>query len=143
MLVRPFRESDRLAVLDLWERCGLTRPWNDPHRDIDRKVAHDPGGFLVGEGDDGTLVAVAMFGYDGHRGTVNYLGVHPDHRRAGLARGLMVEIEERLEAVGCPKINLMVRDTNRDVVAFYDGLDYSSEPVVTMGKRLISDEVDP
>ncbi|GJM39701.1 MAG: putative N-acetyltransferase [Acidimicrobiales bacterium] len=143
MRIRLFREEDRAAVIDLWRRCDLTRPWNDPDLDIDRKVARDPDGFLVLEDDVGTLVGCAMFGYDGHRGSVNYLGVDPDRRGGGHARLLMAEIEQRLQSVGCPKINLMVRTGNVDVVAFYERLGYGTEDVVTMGNRLIEDASRP
>lgn len=143
MRIRAFRETDRGAVIDLWERCDLTRPWNDPDLDIDRKVAHDPGGFVVLEDDDGGIVACAMFGYDGHRGSVNYLGVDPDQHGGGHGRLLMAEIEQRLQSLGCPKINLMVRAGNRDVVAFYERLGYGTEDVVTMGNRLIEDAPRP
>ena len=84
MEIRTFVESDRAAIIELWIRCDLTRPWNDPDLDIDRKIGHDPDGFLVGE-VDGRLVATAMFGYDGHRGSVGYLGVDRFTNAGGLA----------------------------------------------------------
>ena len=70
-------EADRDAVIELWRRCDLVRAWNDPHRDIDRKLARDPDLLLVGERDR-VVVAAVMVGYDGHRGWVNYLAVDPD-----------------------------------------------------------------
>lgn len=143
MRIRPFREADRSAVIDLWQRCDLTRPWNDPDLDIDRKVARDPDGFLVLEDEAGELVACAMYGYDGHRGSVNYLGVDPDRRGGSHGRLLMAEIEQRLVALGCPKVNLMVRSGNVEVVAFYERLGYATEDVVTMGNRLIEDAPRP
>jgi ribosomal protein S18 acetylase RimI-like enzyme len=138
MEIRTFVESDRAAIIELWIRCDLTRPWNDPDLDIDRKVGHDPRGFLVGE-VEGRVVATAMFGYDGHRGSVGYLGVEPDEQGSGLGRAIMDEIEIRLEAVGCPKVNLLVRSNNGDVVDFYRGLGYDPDMTVNMGKRLIAD----
>ena len=81
--IRRFVEADRTAVIALWEACGLLRSWNDPDRDIDRKIDRDPDGFLIGEFED-RIVAAAMAGYDGHRGWVNYLAVDPEifHPRA-------------------------------------------------------------
>ncbi len=49
---RPFRPDDTEAVVALWEACGLLRPWNDPRRDIARKVAEQPELFLVAEQPD-------------------------------------------------------------------------------------------
>lgn len=138
MLIRRFEENDRDAVVRLWQRCELTRPWNDPDRDIDRKLTVQPELFLVGEAD-GVVVASVMAGYDGHRGWLNFLAVDPDHQRRGYARELVAAAEQRLEAMGCPKLNLQVRATNESVLAFYDAIGYRTDDVVSLGKRLIPD----
>ena len=137
--LRSFAPSDEAAVVALWRAAGLTRPWNDPHADIRRKLAVQPELFLVGE-LDGEIVATAMAGYDGHRGSVYYLAISPAHQRAGYGRVVMAEIERRLEALGCPKLNLMVRDDNRAALGFYQRLGYDAAAVVTLGKRLIVDD---
>jgi len=117
MDIRPFETSDEAAVVALWERCGLLRPWNDPRKDISRKLRVQPELFLVGL-IEGRLVATAMAGYDGHRGWVNYLAVDPDDRKRGLGRALMTEAERRLRELGCPKINVQIRRTNAGVAEF-------------------------
>jgi ribosomal protein S18 acetylase RimI-like enzyme len=137
--IRGFEAGDTDAVVALWEACELTRPWNDPYRDVERKVAVDDGMFLVGT-IDGVVVASVMGGYDGHRGWVNYLAVAPERRGGGSARALMAEVEARLRAAGCPKVNLQVRDTNAAVVAFYERLGYRVEPVTSLGLRLEPDD---
>lgn len=139
LVIRTFARRDEDAVVALWRAAGLTRPWNDPHADITRKLAVQPELFLVGE-IDGEVVASAMAGYDGHRGSVYYLAVSPDHQRRGHARALMAEVERRLEAIGCPKLNLMVRRDNTGVLGFYHQLGYGEQSVVVLGKRLIEDE---
>jgi ribosomal protein S18 acetylase RimI-like enzyme len=139
MEIRTFTDTDGDAVIALWEACELTRPWNDPRRDIARKVAVHDGLFLVGE-VDGILVASVMAGYDGHRGWVNYLAVAPDRRGHGHGRALMRDAEARLAARGCPKVNLQVRDTNPGVRVFYERIGYVVDAAVSMGKRLESDE---
>ncbi len=146
---RSFTPGDRTRVARLWETCGLTRPWNDPYRDIDRKLDRNAELLLVGEAPasdaaDGTtttgrVVATVMAGYDGHRGWINYLAVDPDHRGEGHGRTMMEAAETRLLTLGCPKVNLQVRTDNPDAVAFYELLGYSVDPVVSMGRRLISD----
>ena len=90
--------------------------------------------------EGGTIVASAMFGYDGHRGRVNYLAVAPDHRRRGHARRLMDEGEARLTALGCPKLSLQVRAGNAQAIAFYEHLGYATDEAVSLGKRLIADQ---
>ncbi len=118
--------------------CALTRSWNDPYRDIERKQVHDADNLLVLE-KDGQVVGSIMIGYDGHRGWVNYLAVHPDHRREGLVRLLMEEAEQRLVEMGCAKINLQVRRSNKEAIEFYRRVGFVADDVVSMGKRLQND----
>jgi ribosomal protein S18 acetylase RimI-like enzyme len=138
MLIRPFEPADEAAVVALWRACGLLRPWNDPKKDIERKLQVQPELFLVGM-LDGEIVAAAMGGYEGHRGWVNYVAVAPARQGTGLGREIMAEVERRLAAAGRPKINLQVRTDNRGVIAFYRRLGYQVDDVVSMGKRLVHD----
>jgi ribosomal protein S18 acetylase RimI-like enzyme len=139
MQIRAYEQTDEEAVVALWERCGLTRSWNDPRKDIRRKLAVRPDLFLVGEIGN-ALVATAMAGYEGHRGWINYLAVVPEHRRKGFARRMMEEAERLLRAAGCPKINLQIRAANAGAVEFYREIGYSVDEVISMGKRLEKDE---
>jgi ribosomal protein S18 acetylase RimI-like enzyme len=136
---RPFDESDRSALIALWTACDLIRPWNDPNRDIDRKLGQDPAGLIVLDSDS-LVVGAVMVGYDGHRGWVNYLAVHPDHRRHGHGARLMAAAEAYLGQVGCPKANLQVRRSNHEVVEFYTRLGYAVDDTVSLGKRLVDDD---
>jgi len=138
MLIRPFVPSDTEAVVALWQACGLTRPWNDPRKDIERKLAVQPELFLVGE-REGEPVATAMAGYDGHRGWVYYVAVAPALQRTGAGRELMAEVERRLLAAGCPKVNIQIRSDNGPASAFYERLGYVPDGATGMGKRLIPD----
>lgn len=138
MEIRSFRENDRGQVIELWNACGLTRPWNDPDKDISRKLAVQPELFFVGE-IDGKVVASAMAGYDGHRGSVFYLAVSPEYQGQGFGKTLMQKIETTLEAIGCPKLNIVVRSSNETVLAFYRQLGYATDDVVSIGRRLIPD----
>ncbi len=139
MNIRPYQAADEAGVLALWQECGLTRPWNNPYKDIQRKLRVNPEWFLIGE-HDGQVVASAMFGYEGHRGWVNYLAVAPQHRKRGWARALMAHGESLLLAVGCAKINLQVRQGNDDALAFYQALGYGVDASISLGKRLIPDQ---
>jgi ribosomal protein S18 acetylase RimI-like enzyme len=138
MHIRAFTLDDESAVIQLWKDCGLTRPWNDPQKDVARKIREQPELFLVGILDD-KIVASAMFGYDGHRGSVSYLAVSPAHRRLSLGRQLMQAGEALLVQRGCPKVNLLVRSSNAEIIAFYRRLGYEVDAVVGLGKRLIED----
>ncbi len=133
--IRAFRESDQEAVVALWRECGLVVPWNDPRKDVHRKLRIQRELFLVGL-LGASLVATVMAGYEGHRGWINYLAVAAECRKRGFGRRLMDEAEARLRNMGCPKVNLQVRSTNVDLVAFYGRIGYSVDDVVGMGKRL-------
>jgi ribosomal protein S18 acetylase RimI-like enzyme len=136
--IRPFEAGDRDAVVELWRRCGLVVPWNDPAKDIARKQNVRGDLFLVGL-RDGVIIASVMAGYEGHRGWINYLAVSPDHRDKGYGRRMMEEAERRLRAEGCPKINLQVRASNRGVAAFYKAIGFVQDDVISFGKRLEHD----
>ena len=138
IVVRAFAPRDAEAVVALWRACGLTRPQNDPHKDIARKMKVNPEWFLVAE-RGGEIVGTVMAGYEGHRGWINYLGVAPALQRGGLGRRLMAEAETRLRAAGCPKINLQVRPDNRVAIAFYERIGFAVEGAVSLGKRLERD----
>ncbi len=138
-IIRSYQRSDEDAVIRLWLRCGLTVPWNNPQRDIERKLQVQPELFLVGLIEN-RIVATAMGGYDGHRGWINYLGVDPDYRRRGLAQSIMNRIKTELTALGCPKINLQIRAGNASAIAFYQSIGFRQDDVLSMGFRMIPDQ---
>ncbi|KAF1019102.1 MAG: Acetyltransferase YpeA [Paracidovorax wautersii] len=139
--IRPFEPQDEAAVVALWHACGLVRPWNDPHKDIARKLTVQPELFLVGL-RGGELCAAVMAGYEGHRGWMNYLAVAPSHQRLRIGQALVARVEALLLALGCPKVNLQVRSSNQQVLAFsfYERLGYRQDEAVSLGKRLIADD---
>lgn len=142
MIIRTYEDKDRDGVIDLWRVTGLTTPQNDPERDILRKQSVGSDLFLVASDDSQAskaIIGTIMGGYEGHRGWVNYLGVHPDHQRMGIASRLMQELEFLLISKGCPKINLQVRATNTEAIEFYTALGYLDDKVVGLGKRLEND----
>jgi ribosomal protein S18 acetylase RimI-like enzyme len=141
-VLRSYGPGDREALVSLWSICELTRPWNSPHRDIDRKLARDADNLLVLEAGD-QLIGSVMVGYEGHRGWINYLAVHPDHRRQGYGRLLMDEAETRLRDLGCPKVNLQVRTSNESAREFYRQIGYTIDDAVSFGKRLEDDVAPP
>ena len=138
VLIRPFQPEDELLVVALWRRAGVTRAWNDPARDIFRKLSFQPNWFLLAE-IDRAIVGTVMIGFEGHRGWINYLAVCPDHRRQGIGKLLMHHAEQRLLEIGCPKINLQIRIGNEEAFQFYRAIGFLQDEVVSMGKRLIED----
>jgi ribosomal protein S18 acetylase RimI-like enzyme len=136
MQVRPYRDEDRDRVIALWELVFSDRsPHNDPAASIARKLRVQRELLVVAE-EDGEIVGTAMGGYDGHRGWVYAVAVHPNHRRRGIGAALMKRVEQDLAAMGCPKLNLQVRGSNRQAVRFYEKLGYGAEDRISMGKLL-------
>tara|TARA_B100000579_G_scaffold271809_1_gene224457 strand:+ start:232 stop:660 length:429 start_codon:yes stop_codon:yes gene_type:complete len=135
---RKFRNSDREAVIDLWKKCKLIVPWNDPNKDINRKLSIKDNLFIIGELNK-SIIASAMAGYDGHRGYIYYLAVLPEYQKKGIGSSLLSIVEKKLLKAGCPKINLFVRNTNIKVKAFYKTNDYQIQDSQVYGKRLIDD----
>ena len=138
MQIKTFDIDDQAAVIELWKACQLVVPWNDPAKDIARKLKVDADLFLVGE-IDGEIIATVMGGYEGHRGWINYLAVSPRQQKKGYARKIVGHVEKLIQARGCPKINLMIRATNTEAEAFYKSIGYVAETSIALGKRLEPD----
>jgi len=138
LLIRPFQTEDEDALVALWKMCELTVPWNNPHKDIARKLQVQPELFLVGILDN-SLIATVMGGYEGHRGWINYLAVHQDFQGKGYGQEIMNSVETALREMGCPKINLQIRREDDKVASFYQKLGFTNDDVVSMGKRLEAD----
>ncbi len=139
MEIREYQESDEKEVIELWFKCNLMIPGSNPKRDIERKLKVDRDLFLVGN-VNGKIVASVMGGYEGHRGWINFLAVDPKYQRRGYGRLIMEAVEERIKEKGCPRINLQVRSSNKDVIEFYQAIGYTDDNVVGLGKRLKEDE---
>jgi len=137
--IRNFQMSDQPEVVDLWKACKLIVPWNNPYKDIIRKMDIFPELFLVGILET-RLISTIMGGYDGHRGYINYFAVHPDFQNKGHGSKMINFLEKKLEELGCAKINLHVRKENIKVIKFYKNMGFSIDQSITMGKRLEKDD---
>lgn len=135
MGVTPALPADASAVIGLWTRCELTRPWNDPQVDFDRALVQPSSTILILR-DSARITGSVMVGDDGHRGWVYYLAVDPAHRNSGNGRVLMAAAEDWLKARGCPKIQFMIRTSNAQALGFYEQLGYAPQDVVTLGRFL-------
>lgn len=137
--IRPYQEPDITNVVAIWERCGLVTPENDPYKDIAAKIRFQPDLFLIAQ-VDWQLIGTVMAGYEGHRGWLNYLAVDPEHQRKGYGRLLVEAAEHRLMELGCPKVNLQIRNANKQALAFYRAIGYVTEDRIGMGKRIVLPE---
>lgn len=132
MKIRSATQADEAAVIALWKECGLTVPYNDPAADFRFALGKPNSDILVTE----DLSGAVMVGHDGHRGWLYYLAVAPARQRQGLGRKLVGAAEEWLAARGVPKVQLMVRETNEAVIAFYRRIGFEPMPRIAMQKWL-------
>ncbi len=137
--IRTYHSNDEDAVIGLWKECGLIVPWNNPYSDIERKRSNSPELFFIGLLDD-EIVTTCMAGYDGHRGWIYFLAVKKSFRKIGIAEKIVRHAEKALFDNGCAKIDLMVRNTNQGVIAFYKRVGYELDEVVVLSKRLVKEE---
>ncbi|MGD8554861.1 MAG: GNAT family acetyltransferase [Anaerolineales bacterium] len=134
--IRPYQSADEDGVVELWECVFPQAPAHNRPVDVIRtKLGVQPELFFVAADDD-RIVGSAMSGFDGHRGWVYAVAVHPEFRRKGIGSLLMKKAESALRAIGCPKLNLQIRAENYPVQAFYESLGYHVEDRISMGKKL-------
>ena len=142
LTIAPIADADVAAVIALWQRCGLTRPWNDPAADIALARKGPNAAMLVGRDGRG-IAASVLVGHDGHRGWVYYVAVDPDDRHKGYGRVIMDAAEDWLRVRGIEKLQLMVRPDNSEVQAFYQSLGYFEQERIVYAKWLDGREPTP
>jgi len=134
LVIRTYSEQDLEPVLHLWQQCNLVVPQNDPEADIWLKTERQPELFFIGTTID-KVITTLMAGYDGHRGWINYLAVHPAYQRQGIGKQMVFYTMEKLKVLGCPKVNLQIRKTNTGVMQFYAKIGFKTDDVISMGYR--------
>jgi len=134
--------ADDDALVELWTRCDLVRPWNDARGDIGRARSSGCAVILAGRIEQ-KIVAAVMVGDDGHRGWFYYLAVDPAHRGKGHGRDMTQAGEAWLKARGCEKVMLMVRPDNSKVADFYKTAGYFEQPRALFAKWLDGREPTP
>lgn len=140
--ITPIEDDDVAAVVVLWQRCDLTRPWNDPAADIALARRGPNSTILIGR-DGETIIASVMVGHEGHRGWVYYVAVDPDHRGRGFGRAMMNAAEDWLRNAGIAKLQLLVRSENTKVQAFYESIGYDEQERIIYAKWLDGREPTP
>lgn len=129
-------DSDRLEVVQLWKTVfGYESAHNKPSLAIDKKLDAQDNLFFVARVEE-LVVGTILAGYDGHRGWLYSVAVHPSHRKQGIGSALVEHAERALIERGCMKINLQIMGGNEGVTGFYEALGYTVEPRVSMGKHI-------
>ena len=142
LTISPIADADVAVVVALWQRCGLTRPWNDPAADIALARKGSNSTVLVGR-YHGAVAASVLVGHDGHRGWVYYVATDPDRRAKGYGRAIMNAAEDWLRAAGIAKLQLLVRRENAMAGAFYQSIGYAEAQTIVFAKWLDGREPTP
>ena len=135
MDIRTYRDGDGDRLRTFWLTCGINIRPGDDDGSLARFAARNPGLLILAEEHD-HLVGSALAGWDGRRGWLYHVAVHKDERRRGIGRDLVAELETRLRALGCPKLNLIVWDDNTYAMQFWEALGYRREKTVEYAKEL-------
>ncbi len=136
LTIRAATAADEADVVALWRACGLVASYNDPAVDFRFARGGACSDVLLGEDEDGRTVGAVMVGHDGHRGWLYYVAASPDARGRGTGRQMVRSAEDWLRRRGVVKVQLLVRDTNTQVVSFYERLGFEVAPRVVMSKWL-------
>lgn len=136
MDIRGFRRADGDEVRSLWRASGIKIRPGDDDASLERFAARNEGMFLVAL-EDGELIGSALAGWDGRRGWLYHVAVHPAARRRGIGRELVSRLEARLRELGCPKVNLIVWADNDEGMRFWESVGYVRETTVEFGKVLM------
>jgi ribosomal protein S18 acetylase RimI-like enzyme len=124
-VVRHAQVIDAPAVLELWARARSDHAvTSDRAEDIERLLNDTPSGLFVAEADDGEIVGVVIAGWDGWRGNMYRLAVHPDYRRQGIGRRLVGVGEEHLRRLGTRRVTALVGHDDAVAAAFWDAAGY-------------------
>ena len=135
--IRTATLNDISAITQIWDECKLTRPWNNPSDDIKNALTTPTSTILLLlDKDKHEIIGTVMTGYDGHRGWIYYLAVKTEYQKQGYGKKLVEEAENWLKVRNVPKVNLMIRNTNKAVKKFYESIGYKDDEVITMAKWL-------
>ena len=130
-----YQEQDRQQLLELWASIfDETGAYNKPQYMLDSKLAIDNNIYVARQSEE--VVGVILAGYDGHRGWLYSLAVSRYFQRKGVGKSLVEFALEKLMNMGCVKVNLQVREENKEVVSFYRSLGFTIEDRVSMGRIL-------
>jgi ribosomal protein S18 acetylase RimI-like enzyme len=137
-----FRQAtirDLGAILEFWRTSGATVSATDNPEQVQRALDHPGAVFLVALAGH-EIVGSLIGGYDGWRGNMYRLVVHPRFRRQGIARALVSEVEMRLMASGAVRITALVERDHPAAWGFWEAAGYSRDDRMSRYARTLRPE---
>jgi ribosomal protein S18 acetylase RimI-like enzyme len=124
LVIRRCRPEEAEAVLALWRQAEATVSVTDTVEDLRRAITASPAWVLVAE-MKGRIVGSVLGSFDGWRGNLYRLAVHPDYRRQGIARALVAEVEQHLMGQGARRITALVEKEHPWAMAFWQAIGHT------------------
>lgn len=132
VMIRSLMPSDYGTVVEIWQEAGLSYRGNgrDAQAPFCRELKGETAIFLGAVVHD-DLVGVLLGTHDGRKGWVNRLAVRPQHRRQGIGRSLVQELERRLARRGIQMVACLIEGENGPSRAFFQSLGYVDHPQIS------------
>ncbi|MHA2504078.1 MAG: GNAT family N-acetyltransferase [Candidatus Kariarchaeaceae archaeon] len=141
IVIRQFRDTDYHSLIQLWRDSGIGLTLSDIEEEIRVFARVNPSSFFVMT-DVEKIIGSVIATFDGRRGYIYHLAVHPSRQRKGYGQKLMQHAENYFRSINVVKIHLMVDRHNSAVVPFYDKIGWQErEDIIVMSKSLRSDEI--
>ena len=107
------------TMLDFWRATpGLGVGRGDDEESLRAFFQRNPSTCLIIR-ENGRLIGTVLGGFDGRRGYIYHLAVHPDNRGRGYGKALLSFVLCELKSLGARKIHLFAFGNNQQALAFY------------------------
>ena len=121
--IRQASLSDIEGIMALWRYSEATPSVTDTVDGLRRAMSEPSLCLLVAE-VNGTLAGSIIGTFDGWRGNLYRLAVHPQLRRRGIARALVHQVERWLTERGARRITALVEKDHASAVGLWEAAGY-------------------
>ena len=125
-MVRNMTIADYDDVYALWMQINgfAIRSVDDSREGVARFLDRNPKTSVVAL-EGGKVVGAILCGHDGRRGCMYHVCVHPDYRRRGIGKEMVVYAMKQLQAEGISKVSLIAFTSNDIGNAFWNTIGWT------------------